>query len=130
MSPAEEFAATLREEALRRTDDRYVHHAIIRTQMRDMADTIERWERADFRPGEAAAAVQRVAAYAEAVPTLYDEKDPMPDGLSIDVATDWAHQSYEEYRSVPTHPHHDLTYADLCAVVALAARAVTPEGSR
>lgn len=50
MSEAEKFAVTLREESLRRVDDRYVHHAIIRTEMRGMADRIERWERMDFRP--------------------------------------------------------------------------------
>lgn len=48
LTEAQRFANVLREESVRRVDDRYVHHAVIRNQMRDMADTIDRWERGEF----------------------------------------------------------------------------------
>lgn len=47
---AVDFATVLRQEAVRRVDDFYVHHALIRNQMREMADRIERWERGEFQP--------------------------------------------------------------------------------
>lgn len=58
-------------------------------------------------------AVARVRAYADAVPTLYDDEDPMPEGLVLDTATDW---------SAPILPtkRHDLTLADLVAVLDIA----------
>lgn len=51
-------------------------------------------------------ALERVRAYLDALPTLYDERDPMPQGLCIDTATDWTAGVSKE-----------LTYADLVALV-------------
>lgn len=59
-------------------------------------------------------ALARVKAYCDAIPTLYDEGNPMPEGLSIDAATDWSASPSQGY---------ELTYADLLEVVELAARA-------
>lgn len=51
----------------------------------------------------------RIAAYVAAIPTLYDDEDPMPEGLSIDTATDWTKS--------PALDRHELLYADLQALV-------------
>lgn len=56
-------------------------------------------------------AIERVRAYTDAVPMLYDDDNPMPEGLTIDTATAW---------SSPPDPRdssHDLTYADLVEVL-------------
>lgn len=63
--------------------------------------------------GDRAEAVKRIRAYADAVPTLYDDDDPMPEGLILDTATDW---------TAPVLPsaQHDLLYADLLTLLDIA----------
>lgn len=58
-----------------------------------------------------AEALVRVDAYLGAVPTLYDEENPMPEGLVLDTVTNWAEENPIRTNS------YDLTYADLVLLV-------------
>jgi hypothetical protein len=51
----------------------------------------------------------RVKAYVEAIPTLYDDDNPMHPELVLDTATNWV--------GIRDTAAHDLTYADLVALV-------------
>lgn len=53
----------------------------------------------------------RVRAYLDAVPTLYDDENPMHPELVIDTATHWSTPPG------PKDPQHELTFKDLTELV-------------
>lgn len=52
---------------------------------------------------------QRIRAYCDAVPTLYDEQDPMHPELVLDSATNWT--------DMPKTTTHNLIYTDLLGLL-------------
>lgn len=64
-------------------------------------------------------ALARVKAYCDAIPTLYDEGNPMPEGLSIDAATDWSASPSQGYELTYELAGHSLGVQPTCPTCGL-----------